>query len=518
MSYHYRRPAPETAPVEVGKEYGGYIIGTSRGDGVSKIRGFVIFVADAELNRHVRFRITRVTQRYATAVRLYPYGGRWGTKLEVEKWKREDFLKKRLEDIEKKKWAEEQFEREQLEKGLVKYAGRWGTPEQIKLWKQEDFEKEQIDKGLVTYEGEWITKEELFEKEQLAKGLVKHEELWVTPEEKSKLEHGLVKYGDRWGKTEQLKKWKQEDFEKEQRAKGLVKYKNEWITKDELFKRRRISKGLVRYKGKWKKPDDVKEIKRILEMLKRKDAKAIKWSRACKGILWKAVEKNLCRGYEGYIASLISFDFLLAHVKRFLKTTNELNMQQKRTLERYVKSLRNLMELYRTNVGPCPFPSIAQRRLQKMYNCLPNWFLFSLFEEKKLPVYKSAEDLPATLELVGVNFYTAVHQIRARVRELDEKYWGFVSLGTLKEITKKPASKIDEMLSKAGFQRLNPLRSKKAADLALIAYRLDLCNLVEIWLRPKTGNFENLREMEKQRRKRRQIEDLQERRETFQRY
>jgi predicted RNA-binding protein with TRAM domain len=516
MGYHYQRSARETAPVEVGKEYQGYIVGTSRGDGVSKIRGFVIFVADAGLGQHVRFRITNVTQRYATAVRLYPYGGRWGTKLEVEKWKREDFLKKRQEEIERKKREEEKFEKERLEKGLVEYAGRWGTPEQVKQWKQEDFEKEQLAKGMVKYKGEWMTREELFEREQLSKGLVKYEGEWVTPEEKSKLEKGLVRYGERWGTLEQVEKWRQNDFEREQIAKGLVKYEGEWITKEELFKREQISKGLVKYKDEWKKPKDVEEVKKLLKLLKKKSIKVIVWLRAQEGDLWDIIERNLCHGYEGYITSLICLDILWAHTSKLLEATMDLHTKQKQTVIRYMKSLRNLMKSYRMNIGPCPFPPINEGKLRKMYSYLPECFLASLFGAEKLPVYKSAEDLPATLELAGMTFYMAVDQIRARVQELDEKYWGFVPLSTLEEITKKPALKIDEMLSKAGFQRLNPLGSK--TDLALVAYRLYLSNLVEIWLDPKIKSFENLREEEKQRRKRMQVEDLQRQRETFQRY
>jgi len=34
---------------------------------VAKIQGFVIFVSDAKLGDHVKFKITRVGRRYATA-------------------------------------------------------------------------------------------------------------------------------------------------------------------------------------------------------------------------------------------------------------------------------------------------------------------------------------------------------------------------------------------------------------------------------------------------------------------
>jgi len=64
-SYSFR----PKAPVEVGKEYEADIIEMShRGDaGVAKIQGFVIFVAGAKPGDHVKFKITRVGRRFATA-------------------------------------------------------------------------------------------------------------------------------------------------------------------------------------------------------------------------------------------------------------------------------------------------------------------------------------------------------------------------------------------------------------------------------------------------------------------
>jgi predicted RNA-binding protein with TRAM domain len=57
------------APVELGKVYEADIIEMSRrGDaGVAKIQGFVIFVSDAKPGDHVKFEITKVGRRYATA-------------------------------------------------------------------------------------------------------------------------------------------------------------------------------------------------------------------------------------------------------------------------------------------------------------------------------------------------------------------------------------------------------------------------------------------------------------------
>jgi len=57
------------APVELGKVYEADIAEMSRrGDaGVAKIQGFVIFVSGAKPGDHVKFEITKVGRRYATA-------------------------------------------------------------------------------------------------------------------------------------------------------------------------------------------------------------------------------------------------------------------------------------------------------------------------------------------------------------------------------------------------------------------------------------------------------------------
>ena len=57
------------APVELGKIYESDIIGMSRrGDaGIAKIQGFVIFVSNVKPKDHVKFKITRVGRRFATA-------------------------------------------------------------------------------------------------------------------------------------------------------------------------------------------------------------------------------------------------------------------------------------------------------------------------------------------------------------------------------------------------------------------------------------------------------------------
>ena len=77
MSYGNRRYASRgftqrgfsrSAPVEEGKEYEADITELSRrGDGIAKIEGFVIFVPGAEKGDHVKFKVTRVARRFATA-------------------------------------------------------------------------------------------------------------------------------------------------------------------------------------------------------------------------------------------------------------------------------------------------------------------------------------------------------------------------------------------------------------------------------------------------------------------
>ena len=56
------------APVEEGKENEADIAELSRrGDGVAKIQGFVIFVPDTKPGDHIKFKVTRVASRFATA-------------------------------------------------------------------------------------------------------------------------------------------------------------------------------------------------------------------------------------------------------------------------------------------------------------------------------------------------------------------------------------------------------------------------------------------------------------------
>ncbi len=59
------RSAP-AAPVEVGKEYDVKIEDIAReGDGIARIEGFVIFVAEAKVGDQVKIQIDKVMRRFA---------------------------------------------------------------------------------------------------------------------------------------------------------------------------------------------------------------------------------------------------------------------------------------------------------------------------------------------------------------------------------------------------------------------------------------------------------------------
>ena len=71
MSYSYngRRGygSNHDQPVEMDKEYEARIEDISRrGDGVAKIEGFIVFVPNTKQGDQVKFKITRVGNRFAT--------------------------------------------------------------------------------------------------------------------------------------------------------------------------------------------------------------------------------------------------------------------------------------------------------------------------------------------------------------------------------------------------------------------------------------------------------------------
>ncbi len=55
-----------TPPVEVDKEYEAEIEELSRrGDGIARIKGFIILVPNAEQGEHVKFKVMRIGKRFA---------------------------------------------------------------------------------------------------------------------------------------------------------------------------------------------------------------------------------------------------------------------------------------------------------------------------------------------------------------------------------------------------------------------------------------------------------------------
>jgi predicted RNA-binding protein with TRAM domain len=55
-----------TAPIEVGKEYDVKIEDIAReGDGIARVEGFIIFVADTKVGDTVKIQIDKVMRRFA---------------------------------------------------------------------------------------------------------------------------------------------------------------------------------------------------------------------------------------------------------------------------------------------------------------------------------------------------------------------------------------------------------------------------------------------------------------------
>ena len=55
-------------PVEVGKEYEVNIEElSSRGEGIAKVQGLVIFVPNTKQGEHVKIKVTRISRRFAEA-------------------------------------------------------------------------------------------------------------------------------------------------------------------------------------------------------------------------------------------------------------------------------------------------------------------------------------------------------------------------------------------------------------------------------------------------------------------
>ena len=71
MGYERRRGyggVSKPSPVELGKEYDVDITETSRqGEGIARIQGFIIFVANAKPRDHLKIKITKIGRSSATA-------------------------------------------------------------------------------------------------------------------------------------------------------------------------------------------------------------------------------------------------------------------------------------------------------------------------------------------------------------------------------------------------------------------------------------------------------------------
>ena len=82
----------------------------------------------------------------------------------LRKWREEEL---RLEkQLEARREAQRKYEAEQLAKGLVKFVGKWITPERRRKFRdlrkkairhREEFEQEQTEKGLVQFQHIWVT-------------------------------------------------------------------------------------------------------------------------------------------------------------------------------------------------------------------------------------------------------------------------------------------------------------------------------------------------------------------------
>jgi len=72
----FDRSSNEPKPVNVGEEYDVEIseVG-SRGDGIARVKNFVVFVADSKQNEKVRIKIKEVRERFAIGEKIGPAQG-----------------------------------------------------------------------------------------------------------------------------------------------------------------------------------------------------------------------------------------------------------------------------------------------------------------------------------------------------------------------------------------------------------------------------------------------------------
>jgi ATP-dependent RNA helicase DeaD len=68
----YENSSNRHIPVKIGEKYEADIIKTSRrGDGIAKIKGFVIFIPNTRIGDRARFKINQISRKYATAEEIY---------------------------------------------------------------------------------------------------------------------------------------------------------------------------------------------------------------------------------------------------------------------------------------------------------------------------------------------------------------------------------------------------------------------------------------------------------------
>jgi len=109
--------------------------------------------------------------------------------------------------------------------GYIKYKDEWLTERQFEQAKAKELEAEMEAKGLKKFGDQWVPKEDW---EKLNQGLVPLEQdgktLWVTPQQKMRIEQGMVLLEDgSWLTKEEV----------EMRAQGKHKCGNEWKTLEE---------------------------------------------------------------------------------------------------------------------------------------------------------------------------------------------------------------------------------------------------------------------------------------------
>jgi hypothetical protein len=154
-----------------------------------------------------------------------------------------------LKEIQKRKTLSEEFaEREAAAKTAEDFfqLGEWAQKKKLKGSSTKAYQRAiELDPqhagarkalGFVLYKGEWLTVAERDkrahadeEAEMLARGFVRYGERWVTPDEKAKLEAGLVFYEGRWmEKAESM------------RLQGLEEFHGDWLPRHEALARQDV--------------------------------------------------------------------------------------------------------------------------------------------------------------------------------------------------------------------------------------------------------------------------------------